>query len=163
MVSSKCALWVPTTLSLFPTVHEPILLTRTTFEGICFNWIANEYDYTIRCITVPCFLLFISNMIWIFLVIHCEVSKWSMWSTCDRSCGKGIQSRTRLITQHPSPGGKRCPALSQKRACLGNRCSAKYKKYKSPIVGKNRELNFIGIYFTGQLSDQNYISNKSYF
>lgn len=67
-------------------------------------------------------------------VIHCEVSKWSMWSTCDRSCGKGIQSRTRLITQHPSPGGKRCPALSQKRACLGNRCSAKYKKYKSPIV-----------------------------
>ena len=74
-----------------------------------------------------------------------------MWSTCDRSCGKGIQSRTRLITQHPSPGGKRCPALSQKRACLGNRCSAKYKKYKSPIVGKCRELHLIGIYFTTQL------------
>ena len=73
-----------------------------------------------------------------------------MWSTCDRSCGKGIQSRTRLITQHPSPGGKRCPALSQKRACLGNRCSAKYKKYKSPIVGKCRELHLIGIYFTTQ-------------
>ena len=73
-----------------------------------------------------------------------------MWSTCDRSCGKGIQSRTRLITQHPSPGGKRCPALSQKRACLGNRCSAKYKKYKSPIVGKCRELHLIGIYFTRQ-------------
>ena len=79
-----------------------------------------------------------------------------MWSTCDRSCGKGIQSRTRLITQHPSPGGKRCPALSQKRACLGNRCSAKYKKYKSPIVGKCRELHLIGIYLTGQLSDKSY-------
>ena len=108
-----------------------------------------------------------------------------MWSTCDRSCGKGIQSRTRLITQHPSPGGKRCPALSQKRACLGNRCSAKYKKYKSPIVGKCRELHLIGIYFTRQVlflkylkfkncrrtsntifdtvSNQNYLSGKLYF
>ena len=71
-----------------------------------------------------------------FVVVNCEVSKWSMWSSCDRSCGKGIQSRTRLISQHPSPGGKRCPTLSQSRACLGNRCSAKYRKYKSPIVGK---------------------------
>ena len=52
MVSSKCALWVTTTLSLFPTVHEPILLTRTAFDGICFNWIANEYDCTIRCMYI---------------------------------------------------------------------------------------------------------------
>jgi len=69
-----------------------------------------------------------------FEVVNCEVSKWSMWSSCDRSCGKGIQSRTRLIVQHPSLGGKRCPSLSQNHACLGNRCSAKNRKYKSPIV-----------------------------
>ena len=77
-----------------------------------------------------------------FSVVNCEVSKWSKWSSCDRSCGKGVQSRTRLIVQHPSPGGKRCPTLSQNRACLGNRCSTTYKKYKNPIVGKETRYTF---------------------
>ena len=90
--------------------------------------------------------------IFCFAVVNCDVSKWSMWSSCDRSCGKGIQSRTRLISQHPSPGGKRCPTLSQSRACLGNRCSAKYRKYKSPIVGKNDHT--MVIYFLFSLHPQ---------
>ena len=81
-------------------------------------------------------------------VVNCDVSKWSKWSSCDRSCGKGVQSRTRLIIQHPSPGGKRCPSLSQNRACLGNRCSAKYRKYKNPIVGKYK----VTIYFRWNLT-----------
>ncbi|XP_059091506.1 somatomedin-B and thrombospondin type-1 domain-containing protein-like [Tigriopus californicus] len=66
-------------------------------------------------------------------VRDCSVSSWSVWSTCDSSCGPGIQTRTRLITTHPSPGGKSCDPLEQKRTCLGGRCDRKYWKYKSPI------------------------------
>lgn len=66
-------------------------------------------------------------------LIDCQLSAWSEWSGCDRSCGKGVQSRTRVIIQHPSPGRPPCDALEQKRGCLGSRCSARYRKYRSPI------------------------------
>eukprot|EP00095_Tigriopus_kingsejongensis_P000891 maker-scaffold409_size180341-snap-gene-0.30 protein:Tk00891 transcript:maker-scaffold409_size180341-snap-gene-0.30-mRNA-1 annotation:"RPE-spondin" len=66
-------------------------------------------------------------------VRDCALSGWSVWSSCDSSCGRGAQTRSRLITQHPSPGGKSCEALEQKRSCLGGRCDRKYWKYKSPI------------------------------
>ena len=71
-----------------------------------------------------------------FAVVDCQLSAWSEWSSCDRSCGKGVQSRTRVIVQHPSPGKPPCGSLDQKRGCLGTRCSRKDRKYKSPIRGK---------------------------
>ncbi len=89
-----------------------------------------------------------------FSAIDCEVTEWSEWSGCSSSCGKGTESRSRLISQHPSAGnwvfvtlyliisktllnvgGDPCPSLSQKRGCLGSRCSDVHKKYKNPIRG----------------------------
>jgi len=66
-------------------------------------------------------------------VVDCEVSKWSEWGRCDAMCGKGKQTRKRIITRHPSPGGARCGQLEQKRNCLGTRCSRRYLRYKNPI------------------------------
>ena len=63
-------------------------------------------------------------------MVECQLSAWSEWSSCDRSCGKGIQSRTRVIVQHPSPGKPPCGALDQKRGCIGTRCSRRDRKYK---------------------------------
>jgi len=40
----------------------------------------------------------------LFIAIDCEVTEWSEWSGCSASCGKGTESRSRLITQHPSVG-----------------------------------------------------------
>lgn len=72
----------------------------------------------------------------VITVADCKLSEWSEWSSCDRSCGKGVQSRTRVVVQHPSPGRPPCEALEQKRGCLGYRCSLIDRKYKSPIRGK---------------------------
>ena len=69
-------------------------------------------------------------------MVDCEVSKWSEWGRCDAMCGKGKQTRRRIITRHPSPGGARCGQLEQKRNCLGTRCSRRYLRYKNPIRGE---------------------------
>jgi len=66
-------------------------------------------------------------------VTECKLSSWSEWSGCDRKCGKGVQSRSRVIIQHPSPGSRPCDPLEQKRGCVGTRCSKKDRKYKNPI------------------------------
>lgn len=52
----------------------------------------------------------------------CKVSAWSAWSTCDRSCGGGSQTRTRSVTQKAQNNGAACPALSQTRACNTDYC-----------------------------------------
>lgn len=49
---------------------------------------------------------------------HCVVSGWSAWSACSQPCGNnGLQSRTRTVKIPPANGGRRCPALSEQRAC----------------------------------------------
>jgi len=65
-------------------------------------------------------------------VVECKLSSWSEWSGCDRKCGKGVQSRSRVIVQHPSAGRPPCKPLEQKKGCMGTRCS-KRDKYKNPI------------------------------
>jgi hypothetical protein len=47
----------------------------------------------------------------------CEVSGWGEWSKCNKTCGKGTQKRTRVVTTEPGFGGKSCPSLTDTRAC----------------------------------------------
>ncbi|XP_039960129.1 somatomedin-B and thrombospondin type-1 domain-containing protein isoform X2 [Bactrocera tryoni] len=55
-------------------------------------------------------------------VVDCQVSEWTAWSECDKSCGTGVMLRTRKIIRAPQNGGKHCPSLTQKKSCLGIRC-----------------------------------------
>ena len=57
-------------------------------------------------------------------VVHCRVSYWSYWSSCNAStCGaQGSQSRSRSIRTYPSCGGNACPSnLRESRLCNGSR------------------------------------------
>ncbi|XP_065222694.1 somatomedin-B and thrombospondin type-1 domain-containing protein [Planococcus citri] len=56
-------------------------------------------------------------------VVDCLVSVWRNWSECDANCGTGITWRTRTIVKHPLNGGRHCPSLIQRRACLGTSCA----------------------------------------
>uniref|UniRef100_A0A6Q2XA47 Thrombospondin type-1 domain-containing protein 7A n=1 Tax=Esox lucius TaxID=8010 RepID=A0A6Q2XA47_ESOLU len=53
---------------------------------------------------------------------HCEISDWSSWSPCSKTCRcqdllPGYRIRTRHMKQIPIGGGKQCPALEEKEAC----------------------------------------------
>lgn len=52
----------------------------------------------------------------------CQTSDWSSWSPCSKTCrstdlSPGYRLRSRIMTQIPVRGGKRCPALEEKEAC----------------------------------------------
>jgi hypothetical protein len=54
--------------------------------------------------------------------VNCVVSDWSDWSSCDKTCGGGVQNRTRIITQPAENGGTSCPVLSDSRQCNTSPC-----------------------------------------
>ncbi|XP_054728978.1 uncharacterized protein LOC129237986 isoform X2 [Anastrepha obliqua] len=61
-------------------------------------------------------------------VVDCQVSDWTPWSECDKSCGTGVTLRTRKMMRAPQNGGKHCPSLTQKRSCQGFRCHGEHEK-----------------------------------
>ncbi|XP_056145668.1 thrombospondin type-1 domain-containing protein 7B [Lampris incognitus] len=47
----------------------------------------------------------------------CVVSDFTSWSGCSKTCGVGLQHRTRHVLATPMYGGANCPNLTQTRAC----------------------------------------------
>jgi len=54
--------------------------------------------------------------------VHCVVSEFGAWDSCDKTCGSGVQHRTRTITTLPKYQGFACPYLEQGRACNAHHC-----------------------------------------
>jgi hypothetical protein len=56
--------------------------------------------------------------------VDCEYQAWSSWTTCDKSCGGGAQTRSRVIGNTPLFGGKVCEAtlLTESRVCAPATC-----------------------------------------
>jgi len=60
--------------------------------------------------------------------IDCQVSAWSTWSECSKSCGSGWQTRMREILVNPSTYGRSCPKkMVRKRKCKKMPCPADTK------------------------------------
>lgn len=54
--------------------------------------------------------------------VDCAYTDWTSWSSCTKSCGGGIQERTRQVTRNSANGGKACPHLREEQACNGHGC-----------------------------------------
>jgi hypothetical protein len=67
---------------------------------------------TRACNTQPC-----------AMPVDCQVSAWTEWGMCSRTCGGGMQVRTRTVTQQPMNGGMACPALRESRPCNTEPCA----------------------------------------
>jgi len=56
----------------------------------------------------------------------CHMSMWTMWSSCDRTCGGGQSQRQRQVEKFPMNGGKSCEhELIQTQGCNAEACSSK--------------------------------------
>ncbi|XP_053121086.1 spondin-1 isoform X2 [Hemicordylus capensis] len=64
--------------------------------------------------------------------IDCELTEWSQWSECNKSCGKGHMIRTRMIQMEPQFGGAPCPETVQRKKCRIRKC------LRNPNVEKRR-------------------------
>ncbi|XP_048340538.1 spondin-1 [Sphaerodactylus townsendi] len=64
--------------------------------------------------------------------IDCELTEWSQWSECNKSCGKGHMIRTRMIEMEPQFGGAPCPETVQRKKCRIRKC------LRNPNVEKRR-------------------------
>jgi hypothetical protein len=54
--------------------------------------------------------------------VDCGMSEWQTWGTCTKSCGGGVQSRTRRIVTPPSAGGAPCPKTADSVPCNTQSC-----------------------------------------
>lgn len=54
--------------------------------------------------------------------VDCVVSQFGTWSTCDRTCGGGMQYRERHIIKRPNFLGKKCQQLHSSRVCGKSAC-----------------------------------------
>ena len=58
--------------------------------------------------------------------VNCRKSSWSEWSKCSKSCGKGVQERTRTIVKAAQNGGKACSGPNkEKNPCNDRACPGK--------------------------------------
>uniref|UniRef100_A0A9L0IGF4 Thrombospondin type-1 domain-containing protein 7A n=1 Tax=Equus asinus TaxID=9793 RepID=A0A9L0IGF4_EQUAS len=59
----------------------------------------------------------------------CIVSEFSAWSECSKTCGSGLQHRTRHVVAPPQFGGSGCPNLTEFQVCRSNPCEAEESMY----------------------------------
>ena len=83
---------------------------------ISFRYIMVLYQFIVcDCMTTVTSCIFGS----IGFIVDCELSEWSDWSTCPVTCGGGISTRTRYITEEAAYGGYDCSAELEEHTVCG--------------------------------------------
>ena len=61
--------------------------------------------------------------------MHCKWSSWGKWTSCSKSCGRGLRYRSRKKEQVAKHGGKRCYGgnLARESCSLRKNCPGMIK------------------------------------
>ena len=57
------------------------------------------------------------------LPVDCEVTQFTNWTSCSKTCGNGEQTRHRQITVNMQHNGKVCPRLNESKVCNLKSCT----------------------------------------
>ncbi|KAL8563696.1 hypothetical protein ACOMHN_050524 [Nucella lapillus] len=60
--------------------------------------------------------------------VDCIVAEWSQWSSCSKSCGFGVQTRSRDVLAYSRNAGMACPLLEQEVLC-GSMSTCKWNHF----------------------------------
>eukprot|EP01004_Peranema_trichophorum_P002386 NODE_144_length_3469_cov_340.552002_g122_i1.p1 GENE.NODE_144_length_3469_cov_340.552002_g122_i1~~NODE_144_length_3469_cov_340.552002_g122_i1.p1 ORF type:complete len:1105 (-),score=461.08 NODE_144_length_3469_cov_340.552002_g122_i1:155-2980(-) len=55
--------------------------------------------------------------------VDCVMSNWGSWTPCDKTCGGGFSSRTRVVQRSATNGGVPCGSTIEHQQCSQNPCS----------------------------------------
>ena len=59
------------------------------------------------------------------IIVNCVWGTWDTWATCSKTCGGGVQVRTRKVDTHEENGGTACTGLStEQQNCETGTCPA---------------------------------------
>jgi len=84
------------------------------------------------------------------------MNEWGPWGTCSKSCGGGIQTRTRTTKTPPSYGGQACLPSSDSQPCATNACAGCSPGFWKNHLDQWRPQNNLGF---DALFGINYIPN----
>ena len=54
--------------------------------------------------------------------VHCTTSAFGAWTKCTKTCGGGVQKRSRSVVQRTAHGGSTCPFMHDERSCNSEAC-----------------------------------------
>ena len=67
------------------------------------------------------------------VLVNCVWGTWDTWATCSKTCGGGVQVRTRKVDTHEENGGTACSGLStEQQNCNTGTCPASnYREFQA--------------------------------
>ena len=70
----------------------------------------------------------------VIYLVNCVWSDWSQWDLCTKSCGGGMQGRTRTIETPERNGGERCGGdPMEMQTCSMQPCQSKPHIFKTNV------------------------------
>ena len=91
-------------IALVNQLNSEIAICKDAQVGL----IRNDFYFPLNCYLQIHFVTSFRSLLYFYYLVDCKWGTWTNWDLCTRSCGGGMQGRTRAILVPERNGGKRC-------------------------------------------------------